>query len=157
MWRRRRRSAPTLCNPLPPQQNGVAPALDPQPGAAEPAAPPDELEAAVQAALAAGQYAAARDQARQMADADARRRMLADVQAAVFHIPPCAQPGHIRRPGSWRAYQQAAALIAGYERLTGRAPAALRGVGLKSFAEDELLTLVQKLRAEVAALGWGVP
>jgi hypothetical protein len=30
-------------------------------------------------------------------------------------------------------------------------------VGLDSFAEDELLTLVRKLRGEVAALGWGVP
>jgi hypothetical protein len=122
-----------------------------------PAAPPDEPEAAVRAALAAGEYAAARDRARQVPDADARRRMLAAVQAAVFHIPPCAQPGHIRQPGSWRAYQQAAALIAGYERLTGRAPVALRGVGLDSFAEDELLTLVRKLRGEVAALEWGVP
>jgi hypothetical protein len=111
----------------------------------------------VRAALAAAQYAAARDQARQMADADAQRRKLRGEVAAVFHIPPCAQPGHIRRPGIWRAYQQAAALIAGYERLTGRAPVALRGVGLDSFAEDELLTLVRKLRGEVAALGWGVP
>jgi hypothetical protein len=147
-------AAPTLCNPLPPQQNGAAPAPDPRHPVLEPSAPPGEPEAAVQAALAAGQYAAARDQARQVPDTDARRRMLAAVQAAVFHIPPCAQPGHIRRPGSWRAYQQAAALIAGYERLTGRAPVALRGVGLDSFAEDELLTLVRKLRGEVAALGW---
>jgi hypothetical protein len=33
----------------------------------------------------------------------------------------------------------------------------LLGVGLDSFAEDELLPLVRKLRGEVAALGWGVP
>jgi hypothetical protein len=149
-------AAPTLCNPLPPQQNGPAPPPDPRHPTAEPPALPGEPEAAVCGALAAGQYAAARDRARQVPDTDARRRMLAAVQAAVFHIPPCAQPDHIRRPGSWRAYQQAAALIAGYERLTGRAPVALRGVGLDSFAEDELLTLVRKLRGEVAALGWGV-
>jgi hypothetical protein len=111
----------------------------------------------VLAALAAGQYAEARDQARQMTDPDARQRMLAAVQEAVFHIPLCAQPHHIRKLGNWHAYQQAATLIAGYERLTGRAPAALRGVGLNSFAEDELLTLVQKLRGEVAVLGWAPP
>jgi hypothetical protein len=108
-------------------------------------------------ALAAGQYAEARNLARQMTDPDARQRMLAAVQAAVFHIPPCTQPRHIRKPGNWRPYQQAAALIAGYERLTGRAPAALRGASLDSFGEDELLTLVRKLRAELAALGWSPP
>lgn len=143
-------SPSTLCNPLPAHQHG-------QEASAAPSAAPDTPSAVPPAALAAGHDAEARATAQQITDAPTRQHTLAEVTAALSHPDSVDRPRHIRQAHAWQSYQQAAALSAGIVRLTGAAPAALRGASLDAFAENELLALVRALRNELIALGWSPP